>query len=479
MRPTLPSSVLSRLSDLLAMRMCLHFPQERWGDLERGVAAAARALGMPDVETYAHRLLCAPLARGQIELLASHLTVGETFFFRDEPCFSALEEHVLPELLRKHMQGEHRLRIWCAGCCTGEEAYSIAMLLDRLIARSGDWNATVLATDINPAFLRKAADGVYGPWSFRNPPDWVQPNYFRRRRDSRFEIRPFLRELVSFSYLNLADEVYPSPVNDTQAMDLIVCRNVLMYFTAAQARKVVGNLHRSLAPGGWLIVSPAEASNILFSGYEAVEFSGVVFYRKQPAVKSTEVSSARFAVEADQSGECLHWERLPGTGAPSVPLHDAAPDRGDSAAPSEEPPPLAAATDRQQARIHANQGRLAEAAECCRKAIAADRLDPAPQYLLATIQQELGQSELAMLSLTRTLYLDPGFALAHVALGNLCLACGRSREAERRFRNALELLLERPQHEAIPESDGLSAGRLVEMLASVLSSLSLEETAGT
>lgn len=479
MRPTLPSSVLSRLSDLLAMRMCLHFPQERWGDLERGIAATARALGMPDVETCAHRLLSAPLTRGQIELLASHLTVGETYFFRDEPCFSALEERVIPELLRQRMQGEHRLRIWCAGCCTGEEAYSIAMLLDRLISRSSDWNATVLATDINPTFLRKAADGVYGQWSFRNPPDWVQPNYFRRRRDSRFEIRPSLRERVSFSYLNLADEVYPSPVNDTQAVDLIVCRNVLMYFTVAQARKVVGNLHRSLVQGGWLIVSPAEASNTLFSGYQAVEFPGVVFYRKPAAVKSTEVSAGRFAVEADQSGECLRREGPPGTGAPSVPLYEAAPDRGDSAAPLEEPPPVAARSDRQQARTHANQGRLAEAAECCRKAIAADRLDPAPQYLLATIQQELGQAELAMLSLTRALYLDPGFALAHVALGNLCLACGRRRDAERSFKNALELLLERPQDESVPESDGLSAGRLAEILTSVLSSLPLEEAAGT
>lgn len=470
---------LARLSDLLAARMGLHFPQERWVDLERGLAAAVPALGMTDLETCVHQLLCAPLTHSQIEILATHLTVGETYFFRDESCFSALEQHVLPELLRKHSQSEHRLRIWSAGCCTGEEAYSIAMLLDRLACRFAGWNATVIATDINPGFLRKAVDGVYGPWSFRNTPERLKQDYFKRRSHSLFEIQPSVRERVSFACLNLADEVYPSPINNTQAMDLIMCRNVLMYFSVAQARKVIEKLHRSLSPGGWLIVSPAETSSTLFAGFAAVEFPGAVFYRKQSLEQSREKSPAPSAAETDSPLHGLRSEIPTAPKLPGLSSYGTTPEPGRSARPTDKPASSSANADRRQARVLADQGRLAEAAACCRKAIADDRLDPVPQYLLAVIQQEMGQRDLAMLSLTRALYLAPDFALAHFALGNLHLAYGGNRKAEKSFRNALELLRARPRDEVIAESDGLSAGRLVEILTSLLVRLPLEEAVGT
>ena len=245
-----------------------------------GVAAAASAFDMPDAEACAHWLLSAPLTHNQIEILASHLTVGETYFFREKRSFEVIEERVFPELLRARERTERRLRIWSAGCCTGEEPYSIAMLLDRLIPRPEEWNVTILATDINPEFLRKAAEGVYGEWSFRDTPAWLRERYFQRKRAGCFEIDERLRRRVTFSFLNLADDVYPSLTNNTNAMDVIFCRNVLMYFTAARARKVIENLYRSLVDGGWLIVSPTETSTSLFSGFTAVEFPGVVLYRK-------------------------------------------------------------------------------------------------------------------------------------------------------------------------------------------------------
>lgn len=124
-----------------------------------------------------------------------------------------------------------------------------------------------------------------------------------------------------------------------------------------------------------------------------------------------------------------------------------------------------------RARTCANQGKLAEAIEWCEKAIAADKLDPASHYLLATIRQEQGHGGAAAQSLKRALYLDPEFVLAHFALGNLCLSQGRHRDAERHFGNALALLRVRPHAEILPESDGLTAGRLIEIVMSVQSSL--------
>lgn len=160
----LPDALLSRLSDFLEAQMGLHFPRARWRDLERGIAAASRESGYAQAEAYIQWLLSAPLTRTQIEGLASHLTVGETYFFREKRSLDILEQQILPELLRARAQTEKHLRIWSAGCCTGEEPYSIAMLLDRLIPDSENWNLTILATDINPRFLRKAVQGIYGTW---------------------------------------------------------------------------------------------------------------------------------------------------------------------------------------------------------------------------------------------------------------------------------------------------------------------------
>jgi chemotaxis protein methyltransferase CheR len=453
-----PELLLARLSEFLAGQIGLHFPQERYGDLLRGIGAAARELGQASVEACIHWLLASPLSRRQVEILASHLTVGETYFFREPRSFEILEERILSDLIRVRGDADRRLRIWSAGCCTGEEPYSIAMLLERLIPDTEEWNITILATDINPAFLRKAAEGVYGDWSFRGTPAWLRDRYFRRKKTGRFEIRPPLRKRVTFSYLNLADDAYPSLSNNTNAMDVIFCRNVLMYFTPAQAKKVADNLHRSLVDGGWLIVSPTETSSSLFSRFSAVGFPGAVLYRKAAGAEPRLIATGHPAPAPFPLPEPLYL-------ASPMALEEAPPEPvGPAAAPG-------AAPSLEEARACANRGELAEAAACCEKAIAADKLNPACHYLLAAIQQELGQDDGAAQSLMRALYLDADFVLAHFALANLRLARGRRREAERHFDTALSLLRAHGRDEVLPESDGLTAGRLGEIIASVRSSL--------
>ncbi len=205
--------------------------------------------------------------RSQIEILASHLTVGETYFFRDKRLFKTLEESILSELIQLRRNSGRYLRIWSAGCSSGEEPYSIAILLSKMIPDIGDWGITILATDINTRFLQKAADGVYGNWSFRDIEPGIKEGFFNQKEDGRFEVLSRIREMVTFSYLNLVEDAYPSLVNNTNALDIIFCRNVLMYFVPELAGKVVRNLHRSLVDGGFLIVSPTESSIPIFSQF--------------------------------------------------------------------------------------------------------------------------------------------------------------------------------------------------------------------
>ena len=183
MQATLPHSLLSSLSEFVATQTGLHFPPERWADLERGIAAAASDFHFSNAESCARWLLSASPTRHMNEILAGHLSIGETYFFRDKQSLDILSEQILVQLLQSRRQNERRLRIWSAGCCTGEEAYTIAILLDRLIPDLKDWNVTILATDFNPKFLRKAAQGMYGAWSFRDAPVWLREQYFTRKKD--------------------------------------------------------------------------------------------------------------------------------------------------------------------------------------------------------------------------------------------------------------------------------------------------------
>jgi chemotaxis protein methyltransferase CheR len=504
MEQRLSESLLSRLSGFVATQLGLHFPQERWCDLERGVRSVAREFGVADVYNCAARLLSAPLTRAEIEILARELTVGETYFFRENRSFEILGEQILPELIRARQGGERSLRIWSAGCCTGEEPYSIAILLDRLLPVPSQWHVTVLATDVNPRFRQKAAEGIFGEWSFRDPPPWLKENYFKAIRAHRFEIVPRIKKMVTFAYLNLAEDSYPSPSNKTNAMDLIFCRNVLMYFTTEQAQKVIRRFHRSLVEGGKLIVSPTETSAQLFSPFASIHFDGAILYGKEskrpPASATLFRGEAATAGPDEEPGVPVWPSRPDGLSVPdpqpsvfAVSFAEIAPqpageaqtirakpiihdealalfERGDyvEAARKLEMKEATPESSALLARICANLGQLAEALEWIEKAIATDKLDAGLHYLRAIILQEQGVAEESVASFKRALYVDPDLVLAHHALGNLALRQERLKDAARHFANTLVLLTRYDADDVLPHSDGLAAGRLREIVQSAM-----------
>src|SRR5688572_4470373 len=300
MRETLNATVRRRLSDLVAERTGLHFPPERYPDLERGLAEAAAASGFATSGEYASWLLSTELAAPELRSLASHLTIGETYFFRERPAFDALASQILPQIIARRRAGERRLRLWSAACSTGEEAYSLAILAHQLLPDIEDWQVSVLGTDINPRFLARAQAGIYGEWSFRDTAPELRERYFERLDDKRYEIKPALRRLVTFAELNLAADSFPWLATDTNAMDVILCRNVLIYFTPEHTRALVEKLRRALLDDAWLIVSPAEYSQAVFAEFTATNFPGTVLYRKRTprAAPAAAPVAPRFAAES-------------------------------------------------------------------------------------------------------------------------------------------------------------------------------------
>jgi chemotaxis protein methyltransferase CheR len=428
-------------------------------------------------------------------VLARHFTVGETYFLRDRETFTFLAEQILPEIIRARQFSERRLRIWSAGCATGEEPYSIAILLRQTIPDIEKWNITILGTDINSAFLRRAAQGIYTEWSFRGQHAELRARHFTEVTNGRYQILSPLQRLVSFAALNLAADPYPALWSSTYAMDVIFCRNVLMYFTPAQAQKAVRSLHRSLVDGGWLIVGASEASQNLFDGFMAVRTPWATFYRKARAAPTARIPVAELAgqpatvqpdpfyppdfseglgEQCEATAETVDvTEALIARDIPSA-IHEAT--RIPSASPAEVPcteatsAPKNAADWLSLARLRANQGRLAEALALSEQALAADKLNPASHYLHASILLECGALREAAKHLRQALYLDPQFVLAHVALGTQARREGKGLEATKHFENALALLRARRPEELVREAEGITAGRLEEIVRATLRS---------
>jgi chemotaxis protein methyltransferase CheR len=482
MTQKISDELLTQFSDFLTAKIGLFFPANRRQDLTRGLKAATRDLGYDSVELGIRQLMTSPLTRPQIEVLASHLTVGETYFFREKKSLAVLENHILPELIRSRRERERHLRIWSAGCASGEEAYTLAILLHQAIADLKDWQIHILATDINPKTLQKATRGIYGKWSFRDTPPEILERYFVPR-DRGHEILPHLKSMVNFAYLNLAEDHYPSLANQTNAMDLILCRNVLMYFASGPADKVLQNLGRSLVEGGWLMVSLTETSHVPGSPLVTVKFPGVSVYRKDSraaALPELEKTFLRFQPATNLAEPTIQrpvsaqptW--VPPSEPPPVPVSEAAkvaPD-GVGSLPGE---PDRVKEIAQRARNCADRGDLSQALLWCEQAVAADRLNPAWHYLLAAILQEQDAVTEAILSLRKATYLDQDFVMAHFAQGNLALRQGDVRAARKHFDNVLALLDGYQQDDLLPESEGITAGRLREIMLSTISMRKLGE----
>jgi chemotaxis protein methyltransferase CheR len=380
--------------DLAAQRVeaetGLTFAGTRRRQFDAALARMAAALGLPGAAACASWLLAGPWDDARSALCARFLTIGETYFFR-EP--RALD--LVCDVARAHLaRGETRpLRIWSAGCCTGEEPYSIALALRRCVPRLGPDGVTILATDLNDAFLDFARAGTYRRWSFRRTDPADLHAFFRPLGDGRYEIDPALRAGIRFASLNLASGTYPSTATGTAAQDVIFCRNVLMYFGQEQARRVIARLRDCLVDGGWLVVNASEASTALFVGFAPVYHEDAVFFRKSALP-------------------------VPAVVAPAAPVV-ARPAPAPLPEPAPAPAPVLAAPaprhDDAMARVHAlaDAGRREEALQCLRRAVEAEALSAPLQQSAALFALEHGDRALARQSVRRLLYLEPDSAIGH------------------------------------------------------------------
>lgn len=262
-----------RLRQLIYDQTGIYFQDNKRYLLESRIGRRLTELQLPNSQAYLHLLLN---GQGQDELrqLINAITINETYFFRAPGHLEVLTQHILPEWLRT----KQIVRIWSAGCSSGEEPYTLAMFLrDHIQPRYPYVRFEIIGTDINTNVLQQAQQGLYGDYAVRNVPATYLQRYFIRQGD-RYQLRDEIRKMVKFQTLNLADSV---SMNAMRNFDLIICANVLIYFDDNMKRRVVQSFYRSLVPGGYLFVGFSETLYRISQAFQPVRFGKVIVYQKE------------------------------------------------------------------------------------------------------------------------------------------------------------------------------------------------------
>ena len=234
---------LQRSIERLVRIKCSNYKEDY---IKRRILSRMRLTGNADYRAYHKYLLANPQ---EVDLLRNALTINVTKFFRDPEVFEVVRREVLPDLARHRRS----IRIWCAGCATGEEPYSLAILAHELTTLCKDVNVTIYATDIDTGALRKAMTGIYDRKAVENVERPRLRRHFISRDDGRFEVRPHIKDLVKFRQHDLMSGV---PIS--RYLDIVTCRNVTIYFTEKQKNELVQVFHSALVTDGYYIMGKTE-----------------------------------------------------------------------------------------------------------------------------------------------------------------------------------------------------------------------------
>jgi chemotaxis protein methyltransferase CheR len=435
-----------RISDLIG----IYYSKDHLFDFRQTMEKSFSSFGFPDLESWIQRILSASFSNLEIMHLAKVFTIGESYFFREPMAFQVLTNKILPAKILKDDTYHKTIRIWCAGCSTGEEAYTLSIVLHQF-AQKIPINYQILATDIHGENLEKAKKGVYGKWSFRGVQNLTIHQFFDFDTPSLFKIKGEYAENVEFNFLNLVQDPFPSIKNKTTDLDIIFCRNVLMYFSPDQQKKVLDNFYQCLSPGGYMFLSVTEISSFLETSFQIQSEGGMHFYRKPELFekkgeykKENLLEDFRREISHNLISENLTAEKIPVRFIPLQPRME----------PIKNPQEMA------------DIGYLSRASVENLVLLKEDSLNPKNYYLQSLILFEQGKIRESISFLKKCLYLDPDHILSHFFLGVYYQKLKQQKLSQKYFLQTIRLLAKISDEDEIPDSDHLSAGRLKVMLQS-------------
>jgi len=391
--------------------------------------------GFQSSQQYYHVMIYQPEGGSGLREMIDLVTVKETHFFRNKAQFDLLMESILPELVgRKERSREKEIRCWSAGCATGDEAYSLAIALRESLPSPSQWRLSILGTDISRKGLAVAKRGVYEEKHLAFLPQTYLKKYFKSE-GSGFSLNPEIKEMVQFEAHNLSKD--PFTDERMQNLDLLFCRNVLIYLDERSARRILEGFYHCLVPEGYLFLGHAEILWQMDHHFETLVFPQTFIYRKRVPVKAPEDLSPK-------TGETSERKALSPPGIRST---------------------LSIASQL------ANEGHYQEAADLLKRIVQEDPTAAEAHHLLGILFLSSNHLDEAEGQFQKVLYLSPRVPITYFHLGMLYLRKGRSKEASRMLRNALRLLEKRPKEEKVEFCEEMTVGLLLKTCKEALTQI--------
>ncbi len=426
----------------------------------------------------------------ELRELLNRLTINHTYFFRNEPQFKVLKEKILPELIeRRQKMGQSpsgtvpifSLRIWSAGCSTGEEPYTIAMIIKDVIPDTENWDIQILATDASTEALQAAHKGIYSVNAMRLVDDYHKSRYFTERPgagpDAKYAIRDEIKKMVNFSFFNLMDEDYP------KGFDILFCRNVTIYFELETTIRVMNKFAGSLDDDGYLFIGYSETLQFISEKFKMINWDDAIFYLKAkdgvlprqfipPKIRPIELKVDEILGQISKAEfEAVSQERT--EKKRRVPEFEDKIVRAMKAMHTKNYEEALALTDEAKlleknapdpyyiaAEVYTNQGKFKDAKDNLYAALNKDMMFAPAHYLFGYIYTEEGKVEAAEESYRRALYLENEFSLAHFSLANIYRGKDRVDDALREYRNTLNILSKSDPYDIVAYSGGFNAATL-------------------
>ncbi|MDT8443273.1 MAG: CheR family methyltransferase [Desulfuromonadales bacterium] len=471
----------------------LHFSQHNHRILERGLMRRVQALRMESLSAYFAFLTATPDNYDEINKLLGLLTVGETSFFRYRSHREAVLNYVIPKLMEQN-KSHGKLRFWSAGCSTGEEPYSLAIMLLENFPELVDWDIQILATDINKRALRQAREGLYGERSMRMMETVLRERYFEKV-NNHFLLTEHAKRMVRFDYLNLRTDPFPAVNNATCDIDMLLCRNVLIYFELETIRRIIEKFSQVLRPQGFLFMGHSETMQNVSDQFQRHHQNNAFFYqlKERTSIASgvTESIPARNVSRAESVAQVPAKIRSQSTLTTVVPSTTALAESQkvvvrcpeqlyrdalfafdhekftESAKLFEqilEQQPTNPKALVGKGLLLANQGKNDEARICCARAIKANDLLPEAYLLRGLILDMEGLLERALVEYQKVLWLDPAFVMAHYLSAKVHGRLADTEKKLRSLRNTIRILEQAADQSQIPFSGGLSRGVFLEIV---------------
>ncbi len=267
-----------RLTDFIYRKTGIRYERKKQYFLSKRIEKRMQALGIESAPDYIRRLRFTDPDSSELQSLVNLLTINETYFFRDFPQLQCFGEHCLQDALdRKRAAGDRSLRIWSAGCSTGEEPFTIAIILMEMIDDIGAWDIAIEASDIDLTALEKCREGMYEERCLRDVPAPYLDRYFKRIRNGSFKLSATVRQMARFEHINLSDK---AAIRAKRDFDFIFCRNVLIYFDDVSRKRLVDQFYVALRPGGYIFLGSSESVGRISTAFSLKRMGGYIVYHK-------------------------------------------------------------------------------------------------------------------------------------------------------------------------------------------------------